>query len=245
MKKGAFTKQALRHHKTPMEFAKEVLEHPEKFTKKTEKRAQFVKNITGKGKEVCMPEKDYMEEHKRLISILEDMAAKTKKEADLQTKEIKAVKGKGKPCVNDVEGGCGMCGGTKGSKSSIRMEIQEIDTKIDELKKRIKQDEASPKTRPTNRKKAKALFSDMKGGMKGGKDMRGIQPVIDYLTQLSSGQSHLIPNPDDPEEELDVILVMQEQGIIPRKYDQEFAEIYQEADYDTVGDLLQILRERF
>jgi hypothetical protein len=48
MKKGAFTKQAKRAHESPLEFAKSVLAKPEKFTKKTEKRAQFLKNIQPK-----------------------------------------------------------------------------------------------------------------------------------------------------------------------------------------------------
>lgn len=48
IKKGAFTKQALKHHETPMEYAKEVLEHPEQHTLKTRKRAQFAVNIQPK-----------------------------------------------------------------------------------------------------------------------------------------------------------------------------------------------------
>lgn len=46
-KAGAFTKQALRHGMTPKEFAEEVLAHPEKYEKRTVKRAQFLKNIEG------------------------------------------------------------------------------------------------------------------------------------------------------------------------------------------------------
>ena len=45
MKKGALTAQAKAHGETPMEFAKEVLAEPEKFAKKTRKRAQFAINI--------------------------------------------------------------------------------------------------------------------------------------------------------------------------------------------------------
>lgn len=48
MKTGSFTKQAKRAKESPLEFAKEVLAHPERFTKKTEKRAQFLKNIQPK-----------------------------------------------------------------------------------------------------------------------------------------------------------------------------------------------------
>lgn len=47
MKEGAFTKQALRKGETPSEYASDVLEHPEKHTLKTRRRAQFLKNITG------------------------------------------------------------------------------------------------------------------------------------------------------------------------------------------------------
>jgi hypothetical protein len=48
MKKGAFTKQALRADETPKEFEKEVLAHPEKFQLKTRRRAQLLKNMRGK-----------------------------------------------------------------------------------------------------------------------------------------------------------------------------------------------------
>lgn len=57
IKKGAFTKQALRHHETPMEYAKEVLENPESHTKTTRKRAQFLENIShSEAKASEMPE---------------------------------------------------------------------------------------------------------------------------------------------------------------------------------------------
>ena len=46
MDKGAFTKQALRKHETPLEFAKDVLKHPKKHSLKTRRRAQFLKNIS-------------------------------------------------------------------------------------------------------------------------------------------------------------------------------------------------------
>jgi hypothetical protein len=45
MKKGAFTKQALRHKMTPDEFAKEVMAHPDKYTLTTRRRANFLINI--------------------------------------------------------------------------------------------------------------------------------------------------------------------------------------------------------
>jgi hypothetical protein len=45
MKKGALTAQAKAHGETPMEFAKDVLAEPEKFAKKTRKRAQFAVNV--------------------------------------------------------------------------------------------------------------------------------------------------------------------------------------------------------
>ena len=45
MKKSAFTKQALRKHMTTKEFANDVTKHPEKYTLKTRRRAQFLKNI--------------------------------------------------------------------------------------------------------------------------------------------------------------------------------------------------------
>jgi hypothetical protein len=48
MDKGAFTKQALRHHETPEEYAKDVLKHPKRHTLKTRRRAQFLKNIRKK-----------------------------------------------------------------------------------------------------------------------------------------------------------------------------------------------------
>lgn len=52
MKKGAFTKQAKRAHESPLEFAKTVLAKPEKFAKKTEKRAQFLQNIAPKNEKL-------------------------------------------------------------------------------------------------------------------------------------------------------------------------------------------------
>jgi hypothetical protein len=45
MKKGSFTKQALRHGETPEEYAEDVLKHPGMHTLKTRRRAQFLKNI--------------------------------------------------------------------------------------------------------------------------------------------------------------------------------------------------------
>jgi len=45
IKKGALTKQAEAHHETVPEFAEEVLEHPEKFTKKTKKRAILAETL--------------------------------------------------------------------------------------------------------------------------------------------------------------------------------------------------------
>jgi hypothetical protein len=50
MKKGAFTKQALRADHTPAEYAEMVLRAPEKHTVTTRRRAQFVKNVKGKGR---------------------------------------------------------------------------------------------------------------------------------------------------------------------------------------------------
>jgi hypothetical protein len=48
MDKGAFTKQSLRHHRTPEQYANDVLKHPKKHTLKTRRRAQFLKNIRKK-----------------------------------------------------------------------------------------------------------------------------------------------------------------------------------------------------
>ena len=45
MKKGAFTKAALKHGETPEQYADDVLKHPKKHTLKTRRRAQFLKNI--------------------------------------------------------------------------------------------------------------------------------------------------------------------------------------------------------
>ena len=50
MKKGAFTKQSLREGETPMEYAAEVLAHPEEHTLKTRRRAQFLKNVAARKK---------------------------------------------------------------------------------------------------------------------------------------------------------------------------------------------------
>lgn len=69
------------------------------------------KDMKGSGAVVKMPKKDYMAEHHALIKMLEDISSKAGKEAKKQSKEIK---GKGKKCVNNIKGGCGMCGGTDG-----------------------------------------------------------------------------------------------------------------------------------
>lgn len=47
MKKGAFTKQALRKGETPLEYAEDVLKHPKRHIGRTRRRAQFLKNIQG------------------------------------------------------------------------------------------------------------------------------------------------------------------------------------------------------
>jgi hypothetical protein len=44
-KRGSFTKQALRHHETPEQFAHDVEKHPEEFKLTTRRRAQFLTNI--------------------------------------------------------------------------------------------------------------------------------------------------------------------------------------------------------
>lgn len=45
MKKGVFTKQALKQGETPEEYATDVLKHPKKHTLTTRRRAQFLMNI--------------------------------------------------------------------------------------------------------------------------------------------------------------------------------------------------------
>lgn len=47
-KKGAMTKEAKKHGETALEFAKEVLAHPEKHDLTTRRRAQFLINIQKK-----------------------------------------------------------------------------------------------------------------------------------------------------------------------------------------------------
>jgi hypothetical protein len=47
-KKGAFTAQAKAHGETAKEFKQEVLAHPERYSEKTRKRAQFMENIAKK-----------------------------------------------------------------------------------------------------------------------------------------------------------------------------------------------------
>jgi hypothetical protein len=48
MKQGAFTAQASRKHMTPEELADEVKKYPKKYTLKTRRRAQFLRNIRRK-----------------------------------------------------------------------------------------------------------------------------------------------------------------------------------------------------
>jgi hypothetical protein len=50
MKKGAFTRQAKAHGETVPEFEEEVLEAPEKFSRKTVKRARLAETLSHLGK---------------------------------------------------------------------------------------------------------------------------------------------------------------------------------------------------
>ena len=45
MKRGSFTREALRHHKTPEQYVDDVLAHPKRHTQKTLRRARLLKNI--------------------------------------------------------------------------------------------------------------------------------------------------------------------------------------------------------
>jgi len=45
LKEGAFTAQAKRAGMSVQAFATEVLRHPDKYTERTRKRAQFAKNV--------------------------------------------------------------------------------------------------------------------------------------------------------------------------------------------------------
>jgi hypothetical protein len=47
-RKGALTKKAKAHGEKPLEFAHEVLEHPEKHDIRTRRQAQFLENIQRK-----------------------------------------------------------------------------------------------------------------------------------------------------------------------------------------------------
>ena len=44
-KRGAFTREAIKHHMTARDFKDEVLAHPEKYSITTRRRAQFIHNI--------------------------------------------------------------------------------------------------------------------------------------------------------------------------------------------------------
>jgi len=101
LKEGSFTRQAKEHKMKPVEFASYVLEHPEKFHMKTQRRAQFLKNIHGKGHApIKISYKDFIEEHKKLLSVLKKPTPKAlADELKEQTAEVKKV----------IKGGCG-CG---------------------------------------------------------------------------------------------------------------------------------------
>ena len=47
-RKGALTKKAKKYHEMPLEFAHEVLAHPEKHDMRTRRQAQFLVNIQKK-----------------------------------------------------------------------------------------------------------------------------------------------------------------------------------------------------
>lgn len=48
MKKGAFGRQAKSHDESPRKFEHDVLEHPGKYSTTTRRRAQWMKNVSGK-----------------------------------------------------------------------------------------------------------------------------------------------------------------------------------------------------
>lgn len=188
-------------------------------------RSPYKMDMEGRGKKVVMDRKDYMEEHKRLISMLDELSAKAKKESTKQKKEIKG----GKKCT--------MCGGNLG------MDIREVDLAVKEIKQEIRKSEAIPKTRPTNRKKAAPLF-------RGGMDMTQLNSILGFLNQFPADQSIHFPNPlypqEDPNPYIDVILYMQEMGVFQgRGWDEVMGQIYREGAYNTTGDLVQLLRQRF
>jgi hypothetical protein len=45
MNKGAFTRQALRHHELPLEYMADVLRHPSEHRLRTRRRATLLKNL--------------------------------------------------------------------------------------------------------------------------------------------------------------------------------------------------------
>jgi len=53
-RKGALTKKAKAHGETPMEFAHDVLAHPEKHDLRTRRQAQFAVNAQSRRKSVAM-----------------------------------------------------------------------------------------------------------------------------------------------------------------------------------------------
>ena len=83
MKEGAFTQQALRHKMTPLEFMEEVLAHPEKYTIKTRRRAQFLKNIHNVKRGGMMNEDDWSDEELRgLVGNMGNMTVEERRDAE-------------------------------------------------------------------------------------------------------------------------------------------------------------------
>jgi hypothetical protein len=88
-KKGAFKAEAKKHKMGTVEYAEEVLEHPEKHSEKTRKRAQFVENIAPKAKSAEAPKAPEAPKKKGKF-------AKGSKEAAEHMAKIRAMKGKKK-----------------------------------------------------------------------------------------------------------------------------------------------------
>jgi hypothetical protein len=105
MKEGSFTAQAKSAKMTTKDFMEEVLANPDKYTERTRKRAQFMKNVQKKGagkkaEPIVMTKKAFEEEHKKLIGLLDNISKSAKAEADEQKKEVAKYKG-GCSCMRE------------------------------------------------------------------------------------------------------------------------------------------------
>lgn len=114
--------------------------------------------------------------------------------------EVKALMGGAKPdaeCVENIKGGCGMCGGSRGTREPTpAMQKAKLLELKREVAEDVKKEEAIPKPRPTNQKKAEVLFE---GGQKKMKYWEAVRKWNADRKEAGKGQAYCIPKKGSPD----------------------------------------------